>query len=35
MADAVFRGRHLAPELILACVRWYCRYGMGSATLSK
>ena len=28
MADAEFKWRHFAAELILVCVRWHCRYGI-------
>lgn len=35
MADAVFKGRHFAPGLILVCVRWYCRYGISYRDLEK
>ena len=35
MAGAVFRGRHFAPELILTCVRWYCRYGVSYRDLEQ
>ncbi len=35
MADAVFKGRHFAPELILTCVRWYCRYGISYRDLEQ
>ena len=35
MADAVFKWCHFAPELILVCVRWYCRYGIGYRDLEE
>lgn len=35
MADADFRGGHFAPELILTCVRWYCRYGVSYRDLEQ
>ena len=35
MADAVFKWRHLAPELILLCVRWYCRHGISYRDLEE
>lgn len=35
MVDAVFRGRHFAPALILMCVRWYCRYGVSYRDLEQ
>ena len=35
MADVVFKGRHFAPELILLCVRWYCRYGISCRDLEQ
>ena len=35
MADSVFKGRHFAPELILLCVRWYCRYGVSYRDLEQ
>ena len=24
--DELFKGRHVEQELIILCVRWYCRY---------
>ena len=24
--DELFKGRHVERELIILCVRWYCRY---------
>ena len=35
MADAVFKGRHFAPEFILVCVCWYCRYGISYRDLEE
>ena len=35
MADAVFKWCHFAPDLILVCVRWYCRYGISYRDLEK
>lgn len=35
MADAVFKGRHFAPDLILLCVRWCCRYGISYRDLEQ
>ena len=35
MADAVFKGRHFAPGLILVCVRWCCRYGISYRDLEE
>ena len=35
MADAVFKGRHFTPDLILLCVRWYCRYGISYRDLEQ
>ena len=35
MADAVFKWRHFAPELIVLCVRWYCRYAISYRDLEE
>lgn len=35
MADAVFEWRHFAPELILLCVRWCCRYRISCRDLEE
>ena len=35
MADAEFKWRHFAPELIVLCVRWYCRYGVSYRDLEE
>jgi transposase-like protein len=32
---AVFRWRHFAGEIILLCVRWYCRYGISYRELEE
>lgn len=26
--SAAFKGRHVAPDIILLCMRWYCRYAL-------
>jgi transposase, IS6 family len=33
--DPVFRWRHFAPEVILLCVRWYCKYGISYRELEE
>jgi len=33
--DPVFRWRHFAPEVILLCVRWYCKYGISYRDLEE
>ena len=35
MADAVFKWRHFAPELVRVCVRWCCRYGISCRDVEK
>jgi IS6 family transposase len=35
MVDAVFKGRHFAPDLILVCVKWYCRYRVSYRDLEQ
>ena len=30
-----FKWRHFAGELILLCVRWYCRYGISYRDLEE
>jgi transposase-like protein len=30
-----FKGRHFAPDVILLCMRWYCRYALSYRDLEK
>ena len=30
-----FKWRHYAPEIILLCVRWYCRYALSYRDLEE
>ena len=31
----MFKGRHFAPDLILLCVRWCCRFGVSYRDLEQ
>ena len=30
-----FKGRHFAPDIILLCMRWYCRYALSYRDLEE
>ena len=30
-----FKWRHYAPDIILLCVRWYCRYALSYCNLAE
>lgn len=34
-SNSPFRWRHFEPEIILLCVRWYCRYGLSYRDLAE
>ena len=33
--SAAFKGRHFAPDIILLCTRWYCRYALSYRDLEE
>ena len=33
--SAAFKGRHFAPDTILLCMRWYCRYALSYRDLEE
>ena len=34
-SSSPFKWRHYAPEIILLCVRWYCRYALSYRDLEE